>query len=40
MWLDLGSDPGPLALEADALPTALRDEAKMNNTQINWVKQK
>ena len=40
MLPDLGSNPGPLGLEADALSTGLRDEAKMNNTQINWVKQK
>ena len=29
MWPDRVSNPGPLALESDALPTALRGAAKM-----------
>ena len=27
MWLDRTSNPGPLALESDGLPTALHDPA-------------
>ena len=33
MWLDRVSNPGPLALESDALPTALCGPTKEINTK-------
>ena len=34
MWPDRGSNPGPLALESDALPTTLLDPALMNRCKL------
>ena len=34
MWPDRVSNPGPLALEADALPTALRVPAHTHHLQV------
>ena len=36
MWPDRISNPGPLALESDALPTALRGPANINWTSRSW----